>query len=308
MRHIPVLLKEVINSLQLKPGMNIVDCTLGDAGHSEKILKEISPNGKLLGIDADPESLLRAKKFLHQFEQRIILVRDNFVGLSDVVARYSPGPIHGILLDLGWSTPQFEERKRGFSFFHADEPLDMRYDKRMRCDHPVEGVYYEGCTAAHILNTTPEAELSRIFKDYGEERYAKEIARAVVEKRKEYDLETVGDFVPLILEVYRQKLKSKKEIPWIGGLHPATRVFQALRISVNEELTAIAKVLPQAIDVLESGGRLAIISFHSLEDRFIKHFFKTIKIITKKPIVCSEEESRVNPPSGSAKLRVVEKI
>ncbi len=313
MRHVPVLLNEVLEALNLESGKNIVDCTLGDAGHSEKILEKISPDGKLLGIDADPESILRAKKYLHQYEGRTVFVRDNFVGIKSIVEEEKFAPVHGVLLDLGWSTPQFEERRRGFSFKNLQEPLDMRYDKRRACKHNVGGEYYEACTAASILNTESEKELARIFKEYGEEKFAKEIAKAVVEKRKELEFELVGDLVNTVLEVYRKKLKTDKEIPWIGGLHPATKVFQALRISVNEELTAVKETLPQAVEVLEPGGRLAIISFHSLEDRIVKHYFKSqdgksLKIITKKPITCGEEEYKNNPPSRSAKLRVVERI
>lgn len=312
-RHVPVLLTETIEALQLKPGSNVVDGTLGDGGHTEAFLKENAPDGKVMGIDADPESILRAKNFLHDEDDRIVFVRDNFVGIKEIVEEQKFGPVHGILLDLGWSTPQFEERQRGFSFDKRNEPLDMRYDKRKKCDHAVEGVYYEACTAANIINDEPEKELARIFKQYGEEPLAKQIAKAVVEKRKDFHLETVGELVDVVLDVYRKKIKTDKDVPWIGGLHPATKVFQALRISVNEELTAVTKAIPDAIDVLAPGGRLAIITFHSIEDRIVKHTFKkfdgkTIRIITKKPIACSEEEAKQNPPSRSAKLRVVEKI
>ncbi len=166
MRHVPVLLNQVLESLQLKPGMNVVDGTLGDAGHAEEILKLTAPDGKYLGIDADPESILRAKKFLHEFADRTTFVRDNFVGLKDLVEKEKFQPVDGILLDLGWSTPQFEERKRGFSFQNREEPLDMRYDKLMECEHKVAGEYYESCTAASVLNNQPTKELERIFKEY----------------------------------------------------------------------------------------------------------------------------------------------
>lgn len=313
MKHVPVLLDEVVSSLNLAPGKNIIDGTLGDGGHAEEILKLTAPDGKYLGMDADPESILRAKKFLYEFGDRVVFVRDNFVGLAEVVAGTKFGPVHGVLLDLGWSTPQFEERKRGFSFGKPDEPLDMRYDKLMECQHKVEGEYYESCTAASILNESEEQELARIFSDYGEEKFSKAIAATIVEKRKDYKFEMVGDLVKVILEVYRKKLKTDKEVPWIGGLHPATKVFQALRISVNEELSAVERVLPQAVDVLEKGGRLAVITFHSLEDRIVKHYFKkyqnkSLNIITKKPIICSPAEYELNPRARSAKLRVIEKI
>lgn len=302
MRHIPVLLNEVIQSLQLKPGMNVIDCTLGDAGHSEEMLKHTAPDGRLLGIDADPESLLRAQQFLHEHQDRITLVRDNFSQLENIVREASFGPVHGVLMDFGWSSPQFAERGRGFSFQNPDEPLDMRY---------AQGSGNQ--TAADIVHTYDEKELEKIFREYGEEKLSKEIAKAIVEKRKEIQIKTVGDLVEIILQTYRTKLKTDKEIPWIGGLHPATKSFQALRIEVNNELGVIRQALPQAVEVLASGGRLAVITFHSLEDRIVKHYFKSlpsthIRIITKKPLEASEAEYADNPPSRSAKLRVIEKI
>lgn len=304
MRHIPVLLSEVLNSLQLKSGMNVIDCTLGDAGHSEKILEATSPAGKLLGIDADPEALLRAKNYLHQFEGRVVYVRDNFRDLEKIIAEQVFGPVNGILMDFGWSSPQFEERKRGFSFQKSEEILDMRYGAASEINVP---------TAADLLNTLSESELEEIFRVYGEERLSEEIAGAIVIKRKEKKISTVGDFVEIILQTYRKKLKTDKEIPWIGGLHPATRAFQAVRIAVNDELGVIERVLPQAIEVLASGGRLVVITFHSLEDRIVKHYFKkhvgkNFIIITKKPIVASEEEATENPRARSAKLRVIQKL
>lgn len=301
MRHIPVLLEQVLRELDLKPGMRVIDCTLGDAGHSEKILAKIGQDGRLLGIDADPEAILRAKQYLEKFSSQTILVRGNFVNLKNIVEENS-FISDAILIDLGWSTPQFSERGRGFSFLHPEEKLDMRYSEEVVS------------TAADILNTRTAKELSNIFKDYGEEKFCVPIAEAVVEQRKQGKIfTTVGDLVETILEVYRQKLRTDKEIPWVGGLHPATRVFQALRIEVNNELGVLQIVLPQAVEVLKSGGRLAVITFHSLEDRIVKHYFKKqdnkiLKIINKKPIVCSEEEGKNNPPSRSAKLRVIEKI
>jgi len=323
-RHVPVLLGEVIGGLQLASGMHVVDCTLGDAGHTEVMLERVGPNGKVLGVDADPESLLRAKQLLYDRSENVVFVRDNFEHLAEIVERESFAPVHAVLLDLGWSTPQFQERGRGFSFQNADEPLDMRYDTRMNCVHKVPEedldkmrdtgeIVYGKCTAAELVNMHEEEELARIFHEYGEENLAGEIAAEIVRTRKEYDLETVKDLVDAVLRAYRAKLKTDKEIPWVGGLHPATKVFQALRIAVNEELGVLERVLPQAIDVVESGGRVAVISFHSLEDRMVKHFFKsqdgkTVNIITKKPIVCSEKEHAENPRARSAKLRIVEKI
>jgi 16S rRNA (cytosine1402-N4)-methyltransferase len=321
MRHVPVLLNETVEALQLKPGSNVIDCTLGDAGHAEKILELTSPTGKLLGIDADAESILRAKQYLYKFEERVVFVRDNFENLKTIVEENNFENADGILMDFGWSSPQFEERGRGFSFQNNDEPLDMRYDTYLNCEHnavdPPLGLdgkpLYGKCTAAEYVNTMSPAILTKIFKDYGEEGLAGEIAEAVVEKRKEYNLETVKDLAEIILNVYRTKLKTEKEIPWVGGLHPATKVFQALRIAVNDEFGVIERVLPQAIEVLQSRGRLAVITFHSAEDRIVKHYFKsqvgkTIELVNKKPIVCSDEEHKENPRARSAKLRIVQKI
>ncbi len=303
MKHVPVLLNETIDLLNLKPGANVVDCTLGDAGHGEACLEKISPNGKLLGLDADPESVLRAKQYLYRFEERVKFVRDNFVNLKKIVMETGFGPVNAILLDLGWSTPQFQERGRGFSF-ETDEPLDMRYGGGQAND--------ESQTAAQIINDYSENELVKIFKQYGEEKFAVPIAEAVVNTRKESRIEKTKQLTEIILNVYREKLHSNKEIPWIGGIHPATKIFQALRIETNKELEVLKKVLPDAIEVLASGGRLAVITFHSLEDRIVKHLFRKniskVKIITKKPIVAGVEELKINPRARSAKLRVVEKI
>ncbi|MBT3538722.1 16S rRNA (cytosine(1402)-N(4))-methyltransferase RsmH [Candidatus Parcubacteria bacterium] len=320
-RHVPVLLREVLEALNLTSGKNVIDCTLGDAGHSEEILKATGPDGRLLGIDADAESILRAKKFLYEFEDRIVFERNNFEHLQDIVKEQNFKSVNGILMDFGWSSPQFEERGRGFSFLKTDEPLDMRYDTYLKCVHTATDLplgidgkpLYGKCTAAEHVNMKSVEELEEVFKKYGEENLSKEIAQAIVEKREEFALETVGDLVDVILDVYRKKLKTEKEIPWIGGIHPATKVFQALRMSVNDELGVIERVLPQAINILESGGRLAVITFHSIEDRIVKHYFKSqnkkiINIITKKPIIASDQETKTNPRSRSAKLRVIEKI
>lgn len=301
MRHVPVLLHEVIELLQLKSGAHIIDCTLGDGGHSEEILKHIGPNGRLLGIDADDESLARAQSYLSAFTGQTMFVRDNFVHLRSIIEQTRFTPVNGILMDFGWSSPQFADRGRGFSFQNPDESLDMRYQTT------------EGQTAADIVNTYTEKEIEIILREYGEEKLSKEIANNIIESRKIKRIHTVGDLVEIILQTYRKKLKTEKEIPWIGGLHPATKSFQAIRIEVNQELRVIKEVLPQAVDALASGGRLAVITFHSLEDRIVKHYFKsvstnTIRIITKKPIEASDAEYENNPPSRSAKLRVIEKI
>ncbi len=304
MRHIPVLLQEVLHALELAPGKNIIDCTVGDAGHSEAILARTAPDGKLLAIDADAEAILRAKNFLHTFEDRVVYARENFEHLKRIVADQHFGPVNGILMDFGWSSPQFEERKRGFSFLNTEEVLDMRYTAQGEVTRP---------SAADLLLTMGETELEEMFRVYGEERLSLEIAQAIVTKRDEKPIATVGELVEVVLATYRRKLKTDKEIPWVGGLHPATKIFQALRIAVNDELGVIERVLPQAIEVLSSGGILAVITFHSLEDRIVKHYFKkqsgkNITIITKKPIVAGEIEYKENPRARSAKLRVIKKL
>lgn len=303
MRHVPVLLNEVVENLNLHSGDKVIDCTLGDAGHSEAILEKISPNGKLLGIDADPESVLRAKQYLYRFGEQAIFIRDNFENLKKIVDETKFGPVNAILLDLGWSTPQFAQRGRGFSF-ETDEPLDMRYGGGQS--------NAEALTAAKIINEYSGEELVKIFKQYGEEKFSDAIAEAMVRDRKKTPIETTKQLTELILKVYREKLHSDKEVPWIGGLHPATKIFQALRIETNRELEVLKKVLPDAIGLLSPAGRLAVITFHSLEDRIVKHFFQgnqtKIKIINKKPVVAGEEELKINPRARSAKLRVIEKI
>ncbi|MFA5062096.1 MAG: 16S rRNA (cytosine(1402)-N(4))-methyltransferase RsmH [Patescibacteria group bacterium] len=300
-RHVPVLLKEAIEALALKPGANIVDCTLGDAGHSEAILERIGPNGRLLGIDADIEAVLRAKRFLYSWQERAILIRDNFTNLKKIAEENKFFEVNGILMDLGWSTPQFEERGRGLSFNLPDEPLDMRYEIKQN----------GSLTAAEILNTYSQVDLNKIFKLYGEEKFSAEIAQAIKEKRKQVPFEKVGQLVETILEVYRQELHTDKDVPRIGDIHPATKIFQALRIEVNHELENLKNTLPQAIEILAPGGRLAVISFHSLEDRIVKQYFagaKTAKLINKKPIAPTSEEVKNNPKSRSAKLRIIEKL
>jgi len=299
-RHVPVLLQEVIEGLNLKSNSKVIDCTLGDAGHSENILEKVGPKGKLLGIDADPESLLRAKKFLDKFGKQATLVRDNFNNLREIAKSNNFENVDAILMDFGWSTPQFKERGRGFSF-ENNEPLDMRYS----------GI--SGESATDIINEYSESELEKILRYYGEEKLSREIAKDIVGARAVNKIDHTAPLVEIILGVYRRKLKTDKEIPWVGGIHPATKVFQALRIAVNKELEVIREVLPQAIELLNSGGRLAVITFHSLEDRIVKQFFvknqnKTIKIINKKPLIANSGELENNPSSRSAKLRIIEKI
>lgn len=285
MPHLPVLLRDIINLLVLKPGSRIIDCTFGDGGHSRAILAA-APDAKLLGIDTDAENIIRAKK-QKEFE-KIILVNDNFRNLKEIALKNNFTEVNAVIMDLGWSSTQFEGSGRGFSFLR-DEPLDMRLGAGE-------------LTAAEIVNSRSEAEIGRILREYGEERAWKKIAKAIVAKRRDTSIKTTGQLVEII---------SALRLGRPGKIHPATKTFQALRIVVNDELNALKQALPQAVEILKSGGRLAVISFHSLEDRLVKHFFqsqiKSLLIITKKPIVPSRAEILANPRCRSAKLRIAEK-
>ncbi|MEK7607122.1 MAG: 16S rRNA (cytosine(1402)-N(4))-methyltransferase RsmH [Patescibacteria group bacterium] len=302
MSHVPVMMKEVLEYLDPKPGDRFVDGTLGDGGHAMAIVERSAPGGKVLGLDWDPVAVAECEVKIEKSKvgDGFVIVNANFKEIASVVAERKFGPVRGILLDLGFSSSTLE-RGRGFSF-EKDEPLDMRFN-----------VGEERQTAADIVNGASTEELEMIFREYGEEKLASLIARAIVGARRKSRIIRTLELSEVVLEVYRQKLKSKKKIPWIGGLHPATRVFQALRIAVNEELANIQETLPEAIEVLAPGGRLAVITFHSLEDRIVKHFFKgedkkSLKILTKRPIPASEQEIAENPRARSAKLRVVEKL
>ncbi len=291
--HIPVLLKEVADWLNPKENENFVDATLGQAGHSLEILKRNGPKGKVLGIEQDQEILATTAKILKDFkyDKRIILVNDNFVNLKRIVANRNFSKIKGIVMDLGISSWQLQESGRGFSFLR-DEPLIMSLAGK------------EGLTADKIVNYWSKPELERIFKEFGQERFAKKIAENIVLRRKTKQIKTTLELVEII----------KKSVPANyekGRINPATRTFMALRIAVNNELENLQIALPQAIDIMDKGGKLAVISFHSLEDRIVKHFFKTeerVKVLTKKPIVASAQELQTNQRSRSAKLRVVQKI
>ena len=292
MKHVPVLMNEVVESLQLKLNANVIDCTLGDGGHAEMMLEKIAPEGKLLGIDTDRESILRAKQNLYRFGERAVFAQDNFINLKKIIEENKFGKVDGILMDLGWSSPQFEERGRGFSF-QKNEPLDMRYDPSGNNQ-----------TAGEMINNLSEQELEKIFREYGEEKLSKKIAQLIVLRRGSGQVKTTQDLVVIIEEAYKYRR---------GKIHPATKVFQALRIAVNNELGILKSVLPDAVEALNSGGRLSVITFHSLEDRIVKHYFKgqegkILKIIYKKPIICADEEYAKNPRARSAKLRTIEKI
>lgn len=290
MRHIPVLRQEVLAALQLTPNATVVDGTLGDAGHAEIILAATAPRGRLIGIDADPEAILRSKHYLAEYGSRVAFVRESFRNIEAVINDVLNEKVDAVLLDLGWSTPQFHERGRGFSF-EGDEPLDMRFDAGLSGTE----------TAADILATRSPQELAVLFSRYADEKNAMNIARAIVGERHKNPIATTQDLVRVIMRVTRGPR---------GKIHPATRVFQALRIAVNDEFGALQEGLLGAINVLAPGGRLAVITFHSGEDRIVKRCFSIhpdVNVITKKPLEPTRDEVLENPRARSAKVRVVEK-
>ncbi len=315
MTHVPVLLNEVIEYLDPKPNENFIDATLGNGGHAKEILKRTAPDGKLLGIDRDIDSINAAKENLKEFGERVIYEQGNFSELKNIIADNPAfGKAKGILADLGLSSVQIEDSGRGFSF-DSDEPLIMSQTWPMK-----EGQK----TAMEIVNNYREEELSRIFQDYGEERLAHAIAQRIVEARKQKNITTARELADIAFGAYKKFSGGKK---W--NIHPATRIFMALRIAVNNEIENLESFLPQASQSLSAQARLAVISFHSLEDRIVKNFFrreskncvcppevmecacghvKQLKIITKKPVTATLDEINSNPRSRSAKLRVAEKI
>lgn len=291
--HIPVMADEVIDFLDLKAGYNIVDCTIGAAGHSRRIIEKIMPGGKLIGIDQDSRILEKAKSRLEDFKGSFILKQENFRNLDLVLKDLKIDKVDGLLFDLGVSSLQLESVDRGFSF-NADGPLDMRMGN-------------SGKTAADLVNTLSREELADIIFRFGEERYSRRIAEAIARARRTEPIKTTGELKAIVL---RAMPKSKN---W-QKIHPATRTFQALRIAVNSELDALEEGLVKGIDVLREGGKVCVISFHSLEDRIVKNIFKefakqaVLRIVTKKPITPKEEELKINPRSRSAKLRVALKV
>ncbi len=285
--HIPVLLNEVLQYLEPKPGENFIDCTYGEGGHALAILRLVAPNGKVLGIDRDAAMIKISPS------DRLILHHGNFADIRAIAAQYDFASINGILFDFGLSSWQLEESGAGFSFQNI-EPLDMRFD---RSDVNSE-------TAASIVNSWREEAIAQILYEFGEERYARRIAREIIQARKKERIARTDQLVRIIL----------RAVPKRSEIHCATRTFQALRIAVNNELENIEKGLHEAIGLLSWGGRICAISFHSLEDRRVKNIFKeyakegSLKILTKKPMVPSEEERRANPRARSAKLRWGEKL
>lgn len=314
--HITVFKQEAVDGLAVKPDGVYVDCTLGGAGHSELIVSQLGPEGRLIAFDQDELALNNAAVRLAPYKDKVTLVKSNFRYLQQVLQqdprieqKDGISQVDGVLFDLGVSSPQLDEAERGFSYNH-DAPLDMRMNRDMEL------------TAHSIVNTWEEREISRILHVFGEEKFARSIARTIVKARQKGEIQTTGELVELI----------KQAIPAAArrtGGHPAKRSFQALRIAVNDELGAEEEAIRQAIACLKPGGRVSVITFHSLEDRICKQLFAeqlekctcppdfpqcvcgagaTLKLITRKPIVPSEEEIEMNPRSRSAKLRVAEKL
>lgn len=287
--HIPVLLKEVIEYLNVKPNSNYIDCTLNGGGHTREILKRNGPNGKVLGIEIDKEIFEKIEK---EKIERLIPVNDSYINIKKVVEENKFSKIDGILFDIGMSSYHVDSAERGFTF-NKDEPLIMNYST--------------GLTAEEILNEYKEEEIEKILKEYGEEEFSRKIAKKIVEKRKLGKIKSTLQLVSIIKEATPGWYHHSKT-------HFATRTFQALRIKVNNELDNFRKALPEALNLLEKDGRLVTISFHSLEDRIIKEFLKEkeksgeVKIITKKPIVPMDEEVTLNSRSRSSKLRAAIKI
>lgn len=309
------MLKEVMEYLRPRAGQFFVDCTLGGAGYTIEIAKRVGETGRVLSIDLDEIAIANARGLISRLKlNNIILANENFKDLSKIIKKYfekesQTNRFSGIVFDLGLSSAQLEDGNRGFSF-KLDAPLNMAFGSSV------------GRRTGEIINNWSEANLEKVIREYGEERFAKQIARSVAARRKEAKIKTTGELVEIIMAAVPGKYKNAK-------IHPATRTFQALRIATNDELNNLREVLPAAVNLLASGGRLAIVSFHSLEDRIVKNFFKeeakdclcppsfpicqcghkaSLKILTKKVIEPSEEEIKINPRARSAKLRVAEKF
>lgn len=308
-QHIPVLFREIMEIMTPKPGEFFVDCTLGGGGHSKGFLERTSPDGLLIGIDQDDDALVAARQNLRAYDGRIMLVHSNYSNLDKILNDYAPGGVDGILFDIGVSSHQLDEAKRGFSYMQ-DAPLDMRMDQTQSLD------------AWQVVNTYKEEDLQRILKEYGEERWAKRIARFLVEFRSKKPIDTTGELVDIIKRAIPKGAREE-------GSHPAKRTFQAIRIEVNDELGVLNRTIQVAANHLKKGGRLGIISFHSLEDRIVKEQFRylasdcicppelpicqcdkvsEVKILTRKPVTASPEELERNSRAKSAKFRAVEKI
>lgn len=294
LEHKPVMLKDVIRFLKLKPGMCVVDATVGTAGHAEEIIKNILPNGRLIGIDRDSESLRIAQTRLKSYSRSFELIHDDFRNIDSILSKKDINKIDAILLDLGISSYQLDESGRGFSF-KQDGPLDMRMDRESYI------------SAYDLVNNLTEKEISSILKLFGQECWHNRIANFLVKERMKAPIATTGQLSSIVL----------KAIPYKRGywrIHPATRTFQAFRIAVNRELEALDSALKKCIDIVSCGGRICVISFHSLEDRIVKINFREaaksgrLKVLTPKPLRPTEEQIKENLRCRSARLRVAEKI
>lgn len=294
--HRAVMLEEAIEFLALQEGGTYVDCTLGAGGHSAEILRRIGPQGRLIGLDKDRSALERTKEALAPYLAQVTFVHRDFRHLADVLQEQAIDQVDGILFDLGVSSYQVLEPERGFSY-SFDAPLDMRMDD---CSET---------TAADLVNSLPERELANIIFRYGEERWSRRIAKFIVERRERKTVTTTGQLVEIIKDAIPAAARRK-------GPHPARRTFQALRIAVNDELAGVEEGIRAGIPFLRRGGRIVVISFHSLEDRIVKNIFREyarapeglLSILTKKPLVPSQKEIKQNPRSRSAKLRAAEKV
>ena len=308
-KHIPVLFHEIMDIMAPKAGEVFVDCTLGGGGHSRGFLERMGDDGRLIGIDQDTNALRAAQDNLAEFGERVTYVHSNYNNLDEILNQYAPDGVDGILFDIGVSSHQLDEKDRGFSYMQ-DAPLDMRMDQSRKF------------SAWDVVNTYSEDELHRIIKEYGEERWAKRIARFIVDFRKDKPVDTTGELVDIIKRAIPKGAREE-------GSHPAKRTFQAIRIEVNDELGVLTRTISVAAKHLKKGGRLGIISFHSLEDRIVKEQFRylasdcicppelpccqcdkvsEVKILTRKPVTATEEELAANSRSKSAKFRAVEKI
>ncbi|MBI5182873.1 MAG: 16S rRNA (cytosine(1402)-N(4))-methyltransferase RsmH [Nitrospinae bacterium] len=307
--HVSVLVKEVLNFLKCESSKVYVDCTIGDGGHSYAILKKSTPNGLVIGIDQDMEAIEYAKKRLSCLKERIVFIHDNFCNIKKILKRINILKVDGILFDLGVSSRQLDSTERGFSFSH-DAPLDMRMDRS------------KGISAADLVNELPFEDLYIIFKRYGEEKWSYRIAKAIVREREVHPIRSTSQLADIVTSTIPISYRSRR-------IHPATKTFQALRIAVNKELTALEEALRDAIDLLNQGSRICVISFHSLEDRIVKDMFRVmergcscpseipicmcrgerkVRVLTKGPVIPSKEEISINPRSRSAKLRVAERL
>ena len=304
--HVPVLLDEVVAGLQARPGGYFVDCTVGLGGHAAAILEQISPSGRFLGIDADPDAIKISKDRLSDYGETVTLVNDNFTNLEAICERYHFHPVDGIVFDLGLSSLQLDTAERGFSF-HLDAPLDMRFNPE------------QGLTASDIVNRFSEQELAKLIERYGEERHSRRIARYIARNRP---ITTTAELAQLVQQASAASSRRSR-------IHPATRTFMALRIAVNSELQNLELALKQTPNLLRPGGRLAVISYHSLEDRIVKQFMRyaastcvcppgtiicrcghvpTLKLISRKVIKPTTLEIESNPRSRSARLRIAERL